>query len=97
MKTYEQFYINGEWVNPAEGSSMLDVLNPATEEVIGKIAMGSAADVDSAVKAASKAFNTFSQTTVEERLALLGKIVEVYPQANGNGSSKRNYICGSSS
>ena len=78
MKTYEQFYINGEWVNPAEGSSMLDVLNPATEEVIGKIAMGSAADVDSAVKAASKAFNTFSQTTVEERLALLGKIVEVY-------------------
>ena len=34
MKTYEQFYINGEWVNPAEGSTMLDVLNPATEEVI---------------------------------------------------------------
>ena len=78
MKTYEQFYIDGQWVNPAEGSTMLDVLNPATEEVIGKIAMGSAADVDIAVKAASKAFNTFSQTTVEERLALLGKIVEVY-------------------
>jgi len=78
MKTYEQFYIDGQWVNPAEGSTMLDVLNPATEEVIGKIAMGSAADVDNAVKAASKAFNTFSQTTVEERLALLGKIVEVY-------------------
>ena len=40
--------------------------------------MGSAADVDKAVEAASKAFNSFSQTSVEERLAILGKIVEVY-------------------
>ena len=78
MKTYEQFYINGEWVNPAEGTNMFEVLNPANEEVIGQIAMGSATDVDNAVNAASKAFETFSQTTVEERLALLGKIVEVY-------------------
>ena len=78
MKTYEQFYINGEWVDPVDGKNMFDVLNPSNEEVIGQIAMGGAADVDNAVKAASKAFNTFSQTTVEERLALLGKIVEVY-------------------
>ena len=78
MKTYEQFYINGEWVDPAEGVNSFDVLNPANEEVIGSIAMGSAADVDKAVEAASKAFNSFSQTSVEERLAILGKIVEVY-------------------
>ena len=78
MKTYEQFYINGEWVDPAESSTSMDVLNPATEEVIGKIAMGSAADVDRAVIAAKDAFDSFSQTTVEERLALLGKIIEVY-------------------
>ena len=78
MKTYEQFYINGEWVNPVEGLNTLDVINPANEEVIGKIAMGSAADVDKAVIAAKDAFDTFSQTSVEERLALLGKIVEVY-------------------
>jgi|TARA_B110000438_G_scaffold175050_1_gene167330 aldehyde dehydrogenase (NAD+) len=78
MKTYEQFYINGEWVDPAESSTSMDVLNPATEEVIGKIAMGSAADVDKAVIAAKDAFDSFSQTTVEERLALLGKIIEVY-------------------
>ena len=78
MKNYEQFYINGEWVDPVDGKNMFDVLNPSNEEVIGQIAMGGAADVDNAVKAASKAFNTFSQTTVEERLALLGKIVEVY-------------------
>ena len=78
MKTYEQFYINGEWVDPAEGVNSFDVLNPANEEVIGKISMGSSADVDKAVEAASKAFNSFSQTSVEERLAILGKIVEVY-------------------
>ena len=78
MKTYEQFYINGEWVDPAEGLNTCEVLNPANEEVIGRIAMGSAADVDKAVIAAKDAFDTFSQTTVEERLALLGKIVEVY-------------------
>ncbi len=78
MKTYEQFYINGEWVDPVEGLNTLDVINPSNEEVIGKIAMGSAADVDKAVIAAKDAFDTFSQTSVEERLALLGKIVEVY-------------------
>ena len=78
MKTYEQFYINGEWVNPVEGLNTLDVINPSNEEVIGKIAMGSSADVDKAVIAAKDAFDTFSQTSVEERLALLGKIVEVY-------------------
>ena len=78
MKTYEQFYINGEWVDPAEGINSFDVLNPANEEVIGSIAMGSAADVDKAVEAASNAFDSFSQTSVEERLAILGKIVEVY-------------------
>jgi len=78
MKTYEQFYINGEWVDPAEELNTCDVLNPANEEVIGKIAMGSAADVDKAVIAAKDAFDTYSQTSVEERLALLGKIVEVY-------------------
>ena len=78
MKTYEQFYINGEWVDPVEGVNSFDVLNPANEEVIGNIAMGSAADVDKAVEAASNAFDSFSQTSVEERLAILGKIVEVY-------------------
>ena len=78
MKTYEQFYINGEWVDPVDGKNMFDVLNPSNEEVIAQIAMGTSKDVDKAVKAASDAFETFSQTSVEERLALLGKIVEVY-------------------
>ena len=78
MKTYHQFYINGEWVDPAEGVNPFDVINPANEEVIAQIALGSPADVDKAVAAAREAFDSFSQTSVEERLALLGKIVEIY-------------------
>ena len=78
MKTHHQFYINGKWVDPSDGVNSLDVINPSDEEVIGKIALGSAKDVDLAVNAARKAFDSFSVTTVEERLALLGKILEVY-------------------
>ena len=78
MKSCKQFYINGEWVDPAEGTNSFEVINPANEEVIGEIALGSAKDVDNAVSAAQEAFKTFSTTSVEERLGLLGKIVEVY-------------------
>ena len=78
MKTYNQFYINGEWVDPVEGVNSYEVINPSNEEVIAKIALGSSADVDKAVSAAQEAFNSFSVTSVEDRLALLQKIVEVY-------------------
>ena len=77
MKECIQFYINGEWVNPSD-PKYLDVINPATEESIGKIAMGNSTDVDKAVAAAKEAFESFSQTSKEERLALMGKIIEVY-------------------
>ena len=78
MKNYEKFYINGEWVDPIDGLNLLDVINPTTEETIGKIAMGSAKDVDAAVKAAQEAFISFSQTSIEERLKLLEKICSIY-------------------
>ena len=78
MNKYEQFYINGEWVNPVNKLKTLDVINPATEDVIGTIAMGDSDDVDSAVKAAKNAFETFGQTTTEERIEILQKIVEIY-------------------
>ena len=77
MKECTQFYINGEWVDPVDPKH-LDVINPATEETIGKIAMGNSTDVDKAVAAAKEAFESFSQTSKEERLALMGKIIEVY-------------------
>ncbi len=75
MKDYLQFYINGEWVDPVEPRT-LEVENPATEESIARISIGSAADVDKAVAAAKAAFPSFSQTSVAERAALLNKITQ---------------------
>ena len=77
-----QFYIDGKWVDPVTPKT-LDVINPATEEPIGQVSLGSKADVDKAVAAARKAFETFSQTTKEQRLALLQKITEVYQRRFG--------------
>ena len=77
MREYLKFYIDGQWVDPVEPKT-LDVVNPATEQVSGKIALGSAADVDKAVKAARKAFATWSQTSREERLDLLQAILAEY-------------------
>ena len=76
-----QFYIDGKWVDPVE-TRTLDVVNPATEEVYGRISLGSAADVDVAVAAAKRAFETFSKTTREERMALLQSILDVYARRN---------------
>jgi aldehyde dehydrogenase (NAD+) len=77
MKDCRQFYINGTWVNPTKPHNF-PVINPATEEAIATISLGSPADVDRAVAAAKKAFDSFSETTVEQRLAILQRIVEVY-------------------
>jgi len=77
MADHLNFYIDGAWVPPAKPATR-DVINPATEQSIGKISMGSAEDVDRAVKAARKAFVTFSRTTPADRIALLENIVRVY-------------------
>ncbi|MCB1684175.1 MAG: aldehyde dehydrogenase family protein [Pseudomonadales bacterium] len=77
MENALKFYINGKWVTPSTKTT-LDVINPATEESIAKIAMGGKADVDNAVAAAKAAFETFSRTTVEERIALLERIIAAY-------------------
>lgn len=83
MQHAKQFYIDGQWVDPISKDT-LDVINPATEESITQIAMGNAQDVDRAVAAAKKAFETFSQTSVDERAALLEKIIEVYKTRMGD-------------
>ena len=72
-----QFYIDGAWVDPVTPKSR-PVVNPATEQPMYDIAMGSAADVDKAVAAARRAFDSFSQTSRDERIALLTRILEVY-------------------
>jgi aldehyde dehydrogenase (NAD+) len=68
-----RFYIDGAWVDRPD-APRIAVTNPATEETIGHIAAGSAADVDRAVAAARRAFDGFSQTSVTDRLALLTRI-----------------------
>ncbi|HEY5007347.1 MAG TPA: aldehyde dehydrogenase family protein [Caulobacteraceae bacterium] len=82
MREYMKFYIDGKWVDPITPKS-IDVINPATEEVAGHISGGSAADVDKAVKAARKAFETYSLTTREERIDLLQRILAEYQKRFG--------------
>ena len=77
MKHAEEFYIDGKWVKPLS-KERLPVLNPATEEPIATIALGNREDVDRAVAAARKAFDTYSTTTREERIALLEKVIAEY-------------------
>jgi aldehyde dehydrogenase (NAD+) len=77
MKNCRQFYIDGKWVDPTETHD-LGVINPASEEPIATISLGGAADVDRAVAAAKRAFESYSETTVQDRVALLTRIVEVY-------------------
>lgn len=77
MKNQTRFYINGEWVEPSTRNT-LDVINPATEKVIGSVALGSEKDVDKAVATARVAFDSYSQTSQEERIELLEKIIDCY-------------------
>ena len=77
MKDCRQFYIDGAWVQPA-GVDEFPVINPATEERIATISLGTATDVDKAVAAAKRAFASYSETSPDSRLALLQTIIEVY-------------------
>ena len=83
MQDHLQFYIDGQWVDPVSPRS-LDVINPSNEQAIARISMGSAADVDKAVAAARRAFESYSRTSREERLALLAKVLEVYQRRYGD-------------
>ncbi len=75
-----KFYIGGEWVDP-QGSARMDVENPATEEIVGQIALGSAADVDRAVAAARATFPAFTLMPVADRIAILEAILAAYNKA----------------
>ena len=82
MKDCRQFYIDGKWVSPAQARDFL-VINPANEETVATISLGSVVDADRAVAAAKRAFESYSQTTIEQRLAFLRQIIQVY-QAKGD-------------
>ncbi|MBT5388536.1 MAG: aldehyde dehydrogenase family protein [Porticoccaceae bacterium] len=77
MKDLRQFYINGQWVDPIQANDSA-VENPATEQQIATISLGTAADVDAAVAAAKAAFPIYAQTSVEERIALMEKLLAIY-------------------
>ena len=77
MREMLQFYIDGKWVNPVTAKPF-DVINPATEEICGRISLGSEKDVNKAVAAAVKASDSYASTTREERMALLQTILDIF-------------------
>ena len=77
MSNADRFYIDGRWVEPAS-PSWFDVIDPATETVVERLALGDATDVDRAVAAARRALPEYAQTSVAERIALLQRIVSIY-------------------
>ncbi|MCC6205548.1 MAG: aldehyde dehydrogenase family protein [Hyphomicrobiales bacterium] len=78
-----QFYIDGAWVDPVT-PNVFDVIDPSTEDAFAQISLGSKADVDKAVAAAKRAFRTFGFSTVEERLDILNRIIEVYKKRSND-------------
>src|SRR5271166_5432502 len=77
MRDCRKFYIDGKWVEPVESNNFA-VINPSNEEPLATISLGSTADVDKAVAAAKRAFESYSETSVEERLELLRRIIDIY-------------------
>ena len=82
MIVKKQFYINGAWVDPINPREH-QIINPATEEAIATISLGSAKDVDSAVCAAKAAFETYSVSSREERISYLEKIIALMSERMG--------------
>ena len=75
--SFLEFYIDGQWVKPIHADT-IDVVNPATEQIIETISAGSAEDIDRAVSAARRAFDSFSRSSKEDRIELLTSVREIY-------------------
>lgn len=80
MNNYKKFYINGEWVTPEKGARDYDVIHPGNEEVVNTIALGTKADVDKAVAAATNAFESWGYTDIETRAQLLERMIKLYKE-----------------
>ncbi len=77
MLEKKNFYINGNWVTPAKTNDF-NVINPSNEEPFAIISLGSKEDTEAAVMAAKNAFETWKDTSVEERISLLEKLLRIY-------------------
>ncbi|MEU6379410.1 aldehyde dehydrogenase family protein [Streptomyces sp. NPDC046909] len=77
MRQYPHLYIDGRWTEPIEPHE-LELIDPTREEVFTRVALGTAADADRAVAAAQDAFESFSTTSVEERIALIDRVIDAY-------------------
>ena len=77
VQNMHKFYIDGAWVEPLQPENF-GVLNPATEEMIASISLGSTEDIDRAVAAARRAFASYSNTSKQDRIELLERILTVY-------------------
>jgi aldehyde dehydrogenase (NAD+) len=78
MRLLNRFYIGGEWLEPLPGATFFDIVDPATEEPSGKLAMGTIEDADRAIAAARNAFPHWSESSREVRMALLERIAGIY-------------------
>ena len=77
MLDKRKFYINGEWIEPSKKNDF-EVINPSNEETFAVISLGSKADVGLAVKVSKDAFESWKETTKEERIKLLENLLSVY-------------------
>ena len=77
MLDKRKFYIDGKWVSPSKPND-LEVINPSTEEAFATISLGSKEDTNSAVSAAKKALVNWSESSKEERINLLEKLLDIY-------------------
>ena len=77
-----KFYINGQWVSPSKPNDY-EVINPSTEEAFATISLGSTEDTNAAVSAAKKALVSWSESSKDERLNLLEKLLSIYIKRYG--------------
>jgi len=77
MKDKLKFYINGQWVE-SESNEKIEVINPANESIVGHVTAGTKEDIDSAVKAASNAFETYQFSSKEDRIEILNNVIAEY-------------------
>ncbi len=74
----DSFYINGNWQKAKSAGNTIDIVNPASADIIGRLTLGSAEDIDNAVVAARAALKTFQTTSKAERIDYLEEILAVY-------------------